>query len=83
MKDSSNFIYLNVECRRGVKDVGGWNPEKFGVSVAAALVDARLHLFTEENIAELVPLLKTAKAVVGYNLQGFASEFSAATPKSS
>ena len=71
MKDSSNFIYLNVECRRGVKDVGGWNPEKFGVSVAAALVDARLHLFTEENIAELVPLLKTAKAVVGYNLQGF------------
>lgn len=64
-------VYFNLETQRNAMDTEGWHPERMGVSVAVALTDTRLHIFTDENIHELMPLLESAGTVIGYNIEQF------------
>lgn len=66
-----SFLYFNLETQRNAIDTEGWHPEKMGVSVAVALTDTGLDIFTDENINELVPLMESAGTVIGYNIELF------------
>ena len=68
---ADSFVYLNVETQRRAIDVDGWYPHKMGVSIAVALAANRLHIFTENDIQQLVPVLESARCVVGWNIKGF------------
>ena len=67
----TSCLYLHLETQKSGIDVDGWFPEKLAVSVAIALTDTSLRIFTEKNLAELGTLLRSAKRVVGYNLRDF------------
>lgn len=62
------IVYLNVETQLTAVDVGGWLPEKMGMSVAAALFGHSLRVWVAKDILELVSLLKKAGCVIGYNI---------------
>ncbi len=68
---SASVVYLSLETRRTAFEVGGWYPEKLGVSVAIALTSNRLHIFTEKDIGKLAALLAAAECVIGYNVVDF------------
>ncbi len=68
---TNSVVYLNLETQRTALDIGGWYPDKMGVSVAVALAADRLHIFTEGDIEQLVPMLESAGCVVGWNIKEF------------
>lgn len=70
-RELPSYLYLNLDTQLRAIDVDGWYPEKMGVSIAVALTSKELRIFTAKNINELIPLLESAKAVIGYNLEGF------------
>ena len=66
------IIYLDLETQRTADDAGGWDKlHKMGVSVAVALTSNELRVFTEKDIKGIVPLLESAKSVVGFNILRF------------
>jgi DEAD/DEAH box helicase domain-containing protein len=67
----ADSIYLDLETQRTALDVGGWYPDKMGVSVAVVLVANRLRIFTEQDIDQLLPILESAGCVVGWNIKAF------------
>jgi len=67
-------VVFDLETQRSFDDVGGRSQlHKLGVSVGVAYrYDTdRFITYTEENIRELIALLKDADLVVGYNIRGF------------
>lgn len=69
---SNSTIYFSIMTKRTAADAGGWDKiHKMGVSVAVALSSDGLHVFTEKDIKGIVPLLESAKSVVGFNIVGF------------
>ncbi len=68
---ADSFVYFTLGTQRTGIDVEGWYPHKMGVSVAVAVTPNRLHVFTEHDIQQLVPMLESARCVVGWNIKEF------------
>ena len=69
-----NIVYFDLETRRSAAEVGGWHETaKMGVSVAVTFStkDDAYHIYTEEQMPELIEELRNADLVVGYNHVGF------------
>jgi DEAD/DEAH box helicase domain-containing protein len=78
---SQNQIILDVETQRSFDAVGGYYPEKLGVSFVGVIhrqfssphqlsSEKRYELF-ESQLEELWPLLETADVIIGFNLISF------------
>lgn len=70
-------VILDVETKQTFDDVGGYFPEKLGISfVGACLRDAvgqpgQLLSFFERDLPKLFPLLEEADVVIGFNIDSF------------
>lgn len=74
-------IILDVETKRSFDEVGGYYPEKLGVSFVGAIqrsglpekgrVEETAHELFEDDLDRLWPLLETADVIVGFNTIGF------------
>ena len=64
-----DVVVFDLETQRLAEDVGGWrNVHKMGLSVAVVHTEQHGFLtFTEENVADLIAVLKGAGLVVGFN----------------
>lgn len=74
-------IIFDLETKQIFTDVGGYYPEKLGVSFLGAIerlglpeagpVTETRHQFFESDLSHFFPLLNQADLIVGYNLLGF------------
>lgn len=70
-------IFLDVETKKAFDDVGGFFPEKLGISFVGTYIRDGLsgpgepRGFFEKDLPDLFPLLETADVVVGFNIDGF------------
>ena len=71
------YIFLDVETKKTFEEVGGFFPEKLGISfVGISIRDGmsgkgEMRGFFENDLPELFPILETADVVVGFNIDGF------------
>ena len=69
-----NIVYFDLETRRSAAQVGGWHETaKMGMSVGVTFStkDNAYHIYTEEQVQDLIQELREADLVVGYNHIGF------------
>ena len=69
-----NIVYFDLETRRSAAQVGGWHEaSKMGMSVGVtySTKDNAYHIYTEEQVEQLIEELRMADLVVGYNHVGF------------
>jgi len=70
-------VILDVETIRTFDQVGGYHPEKLGISFVGVIErdgfegKGKEHRFFEEDLMKLWPLLESAGVVVGFNTEGF------------
>ena len=70
-------IFLDVETKRTFEEVGGFFPEKLGISFVGIAIregmsgPGELQGFFEKDLPDLFPILETADVVVGFNIDGF------------
>lgn len=69
-------VILDLETKRIFDDVGGYFPEKLGVSFVGVYVrenfgPGQFKSFFEKDLDSLFPLLEQADVVVGFNIDGF------------
>ncbi len=69
-----NIVFFDLETRRSAAQVGGWDKAGLmGVSVAVtySTQDRAYHIYTEDQVNELIEEMKNADLVVGFNHIGF------------
>ncbi|MBD3250390.1 MAG: hypothetical protein GF381_02370 [Candidatus Pacebacteria bacterium] len=77
-------VILDVETKKTFADVGGFFPDRLGISFVGVNIRDRFHdkgqmkSFFEDDLPDLFPLLEKADVVVGYNIDGF--DFPALAP---
>lgn len=70
-------IFLDVETKKIFDDVGGYFPDRLGVSFVGVCVrdgmtgKGEMRSFFEQDIPNLFPLLEQADVVVGFNIDEF------------
>ena len=74
-------LFFDVETQNTFDDVGGFHPEKLGVSFVGAIVRdgfpeegggiETYHRFFESDLNSFWPLLESADVIIGYNSNGF------------
>lgn len=70
-------VILDVETKQIFDDVGGYFPEKLGISFVGVCVRSdrsqkgEMMSFFEKDLPKLFPLLERADVVVGFNIDGF------------
>jgi len=70
-------VTLDVETKKIFDDVGGFFPEKLGVSFVGVNVrrqageEGEMQSYFEADLPKLFPLLEKADVVIGYNIDGF------------
>ncbi len=67
-------MIFDLETYRSAREVGGWaNAHKMRLAVGAVchLQEGRIEIFGEDEVEQLVTLLDTADAVVGFNILRF------------
>ena len=70
-------VTLDVETKQIFDDVGGFFPERLGVSFVGVNVRQRagekgeMQSYFEKDMPKLFPLLERADVVIGYNIDGF------------
>lgn len=70
-------VILDVETKQIFDDVGGYFPEKLGISFVGVCVrenrseKGEMQSYFEKDLPKLFPLLERADVVVGFNIDGF------------
>ncbi len=70
-------VILDVETKRTFEEVGGYFPEKLGISFVGICVrdgftgKGEMMGYFEEDLPQLFPILEKADVVVGFNIDGF------------
>jgi DEAD/DEAH box helicase domain-containing protein len=70
-------VILDVETQKVFTDVGGYFPEKLGVSFVGVCLrdhdqsEGEMRGFFEKDLPLLFPLLEAADVVIGFNIDGF------------
>jgi len=64
-------IVLDLETQRTFREVD--DPQKLGITVVAVYnyADSSQHIYTEDQLNELFPLLENASYIIGYNSRSF------------
>ena len=73
MSDVGEKIVLDLETKKGFDEVGRRNLELLGVSVAGiySYKDDEFKVFAEKDIKLLLPYLKRAQLLIGFNIKEF------------
>lgn len=69
-----NLVVFDLETQNAIDDVGGrgnLHLLRMSVGVTYATADSAFHRYTEANVADLIAELRSAEAVVGFNLLDF------------
>ena len=61
------LVIFDVETKKAFDEVGGYFPEKLGVSVAGVWYDGTLRAFREEEFPEMFKIFESADRIVGFN----------------
>ncbi|MFA6814130.1 MAG: hypothetical protein GX943_02765 [Candidatus Pacebacteria bacterium] len=70
-------LILDVETKKTFDEVGGFFPEKLGISFVGACLrengdrKGQLLSFFENDLSKLFPLIERADVVIGFNIDGF------------
>jgi len=70
-------VILDVETKKTFDDVGGYFPEKLGVSFVGVCVreagerEGQFQSYFEKDLPKLFPLLERADVVIGFNIDNF------------
>lgn len=70
-------VFLDVETKRTFDEVGGYFPEKLGISFVGVSIregfsgKGEMKGYFERDLPQLFPLLEKADVVVGFNIDGF------------
>lgn len=70
-------VILDVETKKTFEEVGGYFPEKLGISFVGVCVrnglsgNGEMQEYFEADLPKLFPLLEQADIVVGFNIDGF------------
>ena len=70
-------LILDVETKKTFDEVGGYFPDRLGISFVGVNVrqqygdTGEMRSFFEEDLDDLFPLLEKADVIVGYNIDGF------------
>ena len=70
-------VFLDVETKRTFDEVGGYFPEKLGISFVGISVregfsgKGEMLGFFEQDLPKLFPIIEKADVVVGFNIDGF------------
>jgi DEAD/DEAH box helicase domain-containing protein len=70
-------LILDVETKKTFDEVGGFFPEKLGISFVGACLrengnrQGQLLSFFEKDLSKLFPLMEKADVVIGFNIDGF------------
>ena len=70
-------VILDVETKKTFDEVGGFFPDRLGVSFVGVCVRERsgepgeMQAYFEEDLPKLFPLLEKAEVIIGYNIDGF------------
>lgn len=70
-------LILDVETKKTFDDVGGYFPEKLGISYVGVCVreglsgPGEMRGYFEQDLPDLFPLLEKADLVIGFNIDGF------------
>lgn len=70
-------VVLDVETKKTFDEVGGYFPEKLGISFVGACIregftgKGKMQGFFEDDLPDLFPILEKADVVVGFNIDGF------------
>jgi len=70
-------IFLDVETKRTFDEVGGYFPEKLGISFVGIEIrdslsgQAEPRGYFEKDLPQLFPILEKADVIVGFNIDGF------------
>ena len=61
------LVVFDVETKKAFDEVGGYYPEKLGVSVSGVWYDGELRAFREEEFGEMFKIFESADRIVGFN----------------
>ena len=70
-------LILDVETKKTFDEVGGYFPERLGISFVGVCVregfssKGEMQGYYEEDLPKLFPLLEQADVIVGFNIDGF------------
>mgnify|MGYP006281043349 CR=1 FL=1 len=70
-------VILDVETKKTFNEVGGYFPDRLGISFVGANIRERfgeegeMRSFFEDDLDDLFPLLEKAQVLIGYNIDGF------------
>lgn len=70
-------VILDVETKKTFDEVGGYFPDRLGISFVGACVrehfgePGEMMSFFEQDLPDLFPLLEKADVIVGFNVDGF------------
>lgn len=70
-------VILDVETKKTFDEVGGFFPEKLGISFVGACIrngfngKGEMREFFEKDLPDLFPILEQADVVIGFNIDGF------------
>lgn len=68
------LVVFDVETKKSFDEVGGYHPEKLGVSLAGVWYDGTLRAFREEEFLEMFKIFESAERIVGFNSIDFDME---------
>ncbi|HEX9758876.1 MAG TPA: ribonuclease H-like domain-containing protein [Nitrospiria bacterium] len=71
---SKNIVFFDLETQKSADEVGGWENKhlmrvSIGVTYSTRIGD--FQVFEEDDVQELIEVLKEADLVIGYNIVGF------------
>jgi DEAD/DEAH box helicase domain-containing protein len=72
--DSQKVVVFDLETQKGADEVGGWNNPhlmRVAIGVAHDSSENRFIVYRDEEVEDLIALLKSADLVVGYNSRRF------------
>jgi len=61
------LVVFDAETKKAFDEVGGYYPEKLGVSVSGVWYDGELRAFREEEFGEMFKIFESADRIVGFN----------------
>ncbi|TRZ49524.1 MAG: WYL domain-containing protein [Dehalococcoidia bacterium] len=72
-RDRAEKIVLDLETKKGFNEVGRQNLQLLGVSVTGiySYKDDQFKVFAESDLKQLLPYLKRAELVIGFNIKRF------------
>jgi len=73
-KPSKRIVVFDLETQKGADEVGGWNNThlmRVAIGVAYDFTDDTYHVYRDEDVPNLLALLKSADLVIGFNSRKF------------